>query len=383
MHPIDLYRNVLNLQSNGLYEKVQDKLNIELRYSSIKVFKEEVSTTVIPLLFQVINFLGFVPYRSEAYLHEVYGKSILDLRDIKIIPKQRIQLAIHNLLHVTWLKRLESSMRALLKSVENYRHRIGLFEKWLNKGDIVSLGDVELLENEYGEDIERAFEDYEKYLEELGDALSDDKEHVKKYGIERRIADPELYNLEQLKIDLERDKAISNLLSHLLTKLSEEGRDKKLHEFAKRLANQIKEGKYGKKALVFSFFSDTIEYLKDALPPILGQLIPNFSEEAAFVSGNSKEVELIAKRFSPISKKHVLKTKESELNYLFATDVLSEGQNLQDAGILVNYDLHWNPVRMIQRNGRIISAELGSAAINSSRLFRSIMKASFSPVLMP
>ena len=48
-----------------------------------------------------------------------------------------------------------------------------------------------------------------------------------------------------------------------------------------------------------------------------------------------------------------MKTREQEIDFLFATDVLSEGQNLQDAAILVNYDLHWNPVRMIQRNGRI------------------------------
>lgn len=72
-----------------------------------------------------------------------------------------------------------------------------------------------------------------------------------------------------------------------------------------------------------------------------------------FVSGNSTHVENIARLFSPKSKKYVLKSGETELDYLFATDVLSEGQNLQDAGALVNYDLHWNPVRMIQRNGRV------------------------------
>jgi superfamily II DNA/RNA helicase len=64
-------------------------------------------------------------------------------------------------------------------------------------------------------------------------------------------------------------------------------------------------------------------------------------------------VNSIVGRFSPISKSYKFKNGEKELNYLFATDILSEGQNLQDAGILINFDLHWNPVRMIQRNGRI------------------------------
>ena len=115
---------------------------------------------------------------------------------------------------------------------------------------------------------------------------------------------------------------------------------------------RLEENKYGKKLLVFSFFSDTIDYLKERLPQLLENRIPNFSKRAEFISGNSGSVEEITKRFSPISKKANIK-KQSELDFLFATDVLSEGQNLQDAGFLVNYDLHWNPVRMIQRNGRI------------------------------
>lgn len=55
----------------------------------------------------------------------------------------------------------------------------------------------------------------------------------------------------------------------------------------------------------------------------------------------------------PFQKKHELKQGEKEIDFLIATDKLSEGQNLQDCGMIVNYDLHWNPVRMIQRNGRI------------------------------
>lgn len=159
--------------------------------------------------------------------------------------------------------------------------------------------------------------------------------------------------MKQLKTDIQRDKDISGLLVKLLSLLTVEKSDEKLNVFAERLADTIKQGKYGKKALVFSFFSDTIEYLKEAVPPIMETKLPGFSKQAAFVSGNSKEVEHIAKLFSPTSKKYELKPGEKELNYLFASDVLSEGQNLQDAGLLVNYDLHWNPVRMIQRNGRI------------------------------
>lgn len=353
LHPIDLYSKIQKLQENGQNEKVIEDNDISEKYQNLKIFNQDMSNTVIPLLFQLINFFGFTPYKPDSYRKDIYGKSIPDTRSMSISGKQRTQFAIHNMLHITWLKRLESSMMALLKSVTNYQQRVQLFEKWLDKGYIVNLSDASLLENEYGEDIDKAFEDYEQYLKELDEAVNGDEELIKKRGVERKAANPNLYNLEQLKKDIDRDKAISNLLVKLLSILTEDGTDEKLNVFATRLAEQINNGKHGGKVLVFSFFSDTIDYLREALPPLLEPKLPGFTKQAEFISGNNKEIEYIAKRFSPISKKYELKFKEKELNYLFATDVLSEGQNLQDAGILVNYDLHWNPVRMIQRNGRI------------------------------
>ena len=103
--------------------------------------------------------------------------------------------------------------------------------------------------------------------------------------------------------------------------------------------------------IVFSFYADTIEYLRDNLPKYMDV---DFLQGVAFLSGkDTKEIEQMTNRFSPKSKGYTLQPNETELHTLFATDVLSEGQNLQDSGLLVNYDLHWNPVRMIQRNGRI------------------------------
>lgn len=352
-HPIDLYKKIKINQENGNVQQILTNNNISDKYRSIKLFNDDISNDMITLLFQLINFIGFVPYKPDSYLINLYDKTVPDIRNMNVKGPLRTQLAIHNMLHVTWLKRLESSMMALYKSVLNYQHRIKLFEKWLEKGYIISLGDVGVLENEYDEDINRAFEEYEEYLKELDNADDEEKEFIKKRGIERKEADPKVYNLKQMNKDIERDKNITNIITQVLQLLTKEGKDEKINVFAERLAKTIKNNEYGKKVLVFSFFSDTVDYLKDVLPSILEKKIPGFSKQAAFVSGNSKEVEKIAKRFSPVSKKYKLKKGEHELNYLFATDVLSEGQNLQDAGILVNYDLHWNPVRMIQRNGRI------------------------------
>ena len=198
--------------------------------------------------------------------------------------------------------------------------------------------DAATLDNEYGEDIDKAFEDYEKYLSELDEAVSQGTEQdVKKRGIEKKEADESIYNVSQLKLDIQRDKNICAFLIDMLTKLDEKGHDGKLNAFVDAIVKRLDENKYGKKLLVFSFFSDTIDHLRERLPEVLENRIPNFSKRAEFVSGNSASVEDVSKRFSPNSKKaHV--NKKDELDFLFATDVLSEGQNLQDSGFLVNYD---------------------------------------------
>ena len=260
-----------------------------------------------------------------------------------------IQLAVHNMLQVTWLKRLESSTYSLAKSVKKYELRLQKFIEYLDKGYIISFKDISILENEYGEDLERAFDDYEDFIKELDKSTS--LEELKKRGIERKVADPKRYNVEQLRIDSERDLIICDLMDRCLSMLAGK-QDTKMVRFVEDINQLISMGKYGKKVLVFSFFADTINYLRDNLRYVLGDDDP-LLEKAEFVSGQNSKVDAITKRFSPTSKKYTLKDGESELDYLFATDILSEGQNLQDAAILVNYDLHWNPVRMIQRNGRI------------------------------
>ena len=355
-HPLDLYKGIHKEQQSGINISEKYDLSVNSNCEAIFSNKDEVSN-IIPTLFKVINFLGFVPYKPDAYSHNIYNKTINEIRALDLKGNEayqlRTQLAVHNMLHVTWLKRLESSTATLLRSVLNYQDRIALFEKWLDRGYIVSLTDAATLDSEYGEDIDKAFEDYDEYLSDLDEAMSQGNEQdIKKRGVERKEADEKLFNIPQLKKDLQRDKEICKFLTTVLTRLSKKDHDRKLNAFADKIVERLEENKYGKKLLVFSFFSDTIDYLKERLPQILENRIPNFSKRAEFISGNSGSVEEITKRFSPISKKAKIK-KQSELDFLFATDVLSEGQNLQDAGFLVNYDLHWNPVRMIQRNGRI------------------------------
>ena len=115
-----------------------------------------------------------------------------------------------------------------------------------------------------------------------------------------------------------------------------------------------------KKVVVFTAFADTAEYLYENLEPWIKK---DLKLHCALVSGTSTKTTLgrndydsILTNFSPISKEREKIESNSikeEIDILIATDCISEGQNLQDCDFLVNYDIHWNPVRIIQRFGRI------------------------------
>jgi superfamily II DNA or RNA helicase len=119
--------------------------------------------------------------------------------------------------------------------------------------------------------------------------------------------------------------------------------DAKLAELHKLITKKHR----NEKILIFSQFADTVEYLN-------GELKKLGVKELAAVTGDNEDPSAYARRFSPTSNPHREKIAPvEELRVLVATDVLSEGQNLQDAAIVVNYDLPWAIIRLIQRAGRV------------------------------
>ena len=148
--------------------------------------------------------------------------------------------------------------------------------------------------------------------------------------------------LPQLARDLHADSA------SLLAVLQQCGdwdpdRDAKL----KTLLRLITHEHQGKKLIVFTQFADTVHYLAS-------QLQARGVSRLAAVTGDTDDPTQLAWRFSPVSNnKRTRVVPDQELNVLIATDVLSEGQNLQDAAIVVNYDLPWAVIRLVQRAGRV------------------------------
>lgn len=298
------------------------------------------SDTPFEIIFRILLTLGFAPYKADVYKHKYYGKDVAAIASISgqsDEEKLRVssQLSVHNMLRVTLLKRLESSQHALKVSLENYGKRLNQFGQILDAGKVGRVKDMNAVVELFGDDVEANAEALENLREEF----------------ELETADEAVFNLPALKVDLQRDQRILELLIAMCDLMAMN--DDKLQAFASLLQELLAKPEMGKKVLVFSYYADTISYLQQALPGLIN--IPNFDTRSGFVSGGAKVLANdLAKRFSPISKKASAELmQQGEIDYLFATDVLSEGQNLQDSAVIVNFDLHWNPVRMIQRNGRI------------------------------
>lgn len=290
-------------------------------------------------IFQLILMLGFIPYRWRIYLTKYYGKTPEQISEMKLSSDEsrdlQQQRGIYGIFRTIFLKRMESSVRAISISLERYKEKLKLFEQALEKGNIVGLKDVDLLKDVLDSTDEDGFSDESiDLLEEIILDTVDDKK----------------YNVIALKEDIKRDLEIINIILKQLKFLEDE--DTKLTALIDLLKKIDKDRKSDKKVLIFSYFADTVNYLEEKMEKLSNGLVNKVN--AAFLSTkNRNESNTLAGRFSPKSKKYTIEDSEIELNYLFSTDILSEGQNLQDCGIIINYDLHWNPVRMIQRNGRI------------------------------
>ena len=259
-------------------------------------------------------------------------------------------------------KRLESSGHSFLLSVERhllrnfiYIHAIenkkplpigatdaGLLDSLSFDGDAESVsgglfddGEGEVSSELNAAEMPRTEEEFRKHSAKVYEVYSD-----RYKGRFRWLGSH--YFTEDLEKDLKADSAA------LLKLLKRSGNwdpssDAKLDALHKLLASKHPD----EKILVFTQFADTVRYLED-------QLNARGMEGLAAVTGDSADPTKLAWQFSPRSnEKEGSVSPEDELRVLVATDVLSEGQNLQDCAIVVNYDLPWAIIRLIQRAGRV------------------------------
>lgn len=250
------------------------------------------------------------------------------------------------MMKVNFLKRLESciesfeiSMDRTVKKIDNLIIKIKNYQKQMVPVLQESLVDYELSEDE----LEESEEEQDQW--QVGKKLKFNLAHL---------------DLDKWMIDLKNDRdALYDLYVHAFAVVPE--RDAKLHLLKQIISSKIKEPINGdnRKVLLFTAFGDTANYLYGNLKSWARN---ELKIHTALVTGSETKTTLgknhfehILTNFSPISKKRMQLHLglEEEIDLLIATDCISEGQNLQDCDFVVNYDIHWNPVRIIQRFGRI------------------------------
>lgn len=168
---------------------------------------------------------------------------------------------------------------------------------------------------------------------------------------------------ESWRRSLEKDKYTLDLLTFMVADITPE-HDSKLQTLLSilhdKMEHPINEG--NKKVIIFTAFADTADYLYEHVSKYAKStygldtaMVSGTVDGKTTVKGLAGDLNTILTCFSPISKdKHLLMPNDNtSIDVLIATDCISEGQNLQDCDYLINYDIHWNPVRIIQRFGRV------------------------------
>lgn len=329
------------------YYNIADIGKFPTRLTPISKYSDFDTAKTFPAIDRVnneLNALNLKFYSPLFYVRDDKKASYeakYDTQTSKGIFKQenREESLIH-LMRVNLLKRLESSIHAFHLTLESLLTQIdSLLEK------------VEMAQGKewYG-DLDINTIDFDD--EALEDILVGGKVKVLLQDID----------LIKCKEDLLDDKKrIENLLAQTI--VVDASRDAKLNDLKtlilEKLHNPI--NKNNNKVIVFSAFADTVKYLYSNLS---AWLLEQGLYSAQVTGGDTNKTNMpncltnlssILINFSPRSKKRdiIYPDETKQIDILFCTDCISEGQNLQDCDFLVNYDIHWNPVRIIQRFGRI------------------------------
>lgn len=209
--------------------------------------------------------------------------------------------------------------------------------------------------------IEKIERTQESLLKGIGDVLQEDTEfddNEEVYIEGKYEIDVKHLRIDDYLEDLESDKRIISKIHENAKKILIEQRDQKLKDLIKILKYKLKEMPYNdgnKKVIVFTAFADTADYLYDKLSKKLNVYTACVTGKRIVTNNKNVDSEFnsVLCAFSPLSKMKKEISVDEQIDLLIATDCISEGQNLQDCDTVINFDIQWNPVSLIQRFGRI------------------------------
>ena len=286
-------------------------------------------------------------FNPSAYVKpELKGKYEFKIRNFTQEGREQYLIGM---MKVNFLKRLEScvysfamSMERTVNKINNLENKIQEFKAYQAQAAAIDLDDLGIEDDD--QETQDAWEVGKKVTFDLADL-----------------------DVDRWLVDLAKDKQQIETFFDEAQAVTV-ARDAKLLELKKLIQEKVskptinKDGKPNRKVLIFTAFADTAIYLYDAVKDWAHR---ELKVHIALVTGGAvenrttfgkNEYNNILTNFSPLSKnrqKIPSMKQDEEIDILIATDCISEGQNLQDCDCLINYDIHWNPVRIIQRFGRI------------------------------
>lgn len=264
--------------------------------------------------------------------------------DLFLMEENR-KLNLRTLMKILLLKRIESSIFAFDVSIQRMEQKerflINLLEKY---------ADPTKIRDEWQREYGHRKDDYDPD-EELG-ILANDEQEISEKKIQLNIKALKEKARNDLKLIKKYRKKIENLKSN-----DDQYEDPKIERFKNELRNIFDNGGSIPKVIVFTQFKDTANYILNELNEWISSSTDSKlrTVRTGIVTGDvdiaTKERRL--KRFAPIANDYMDIGENEEIDFLISTDALSEGVNIQDASNIINYDLPWNPMRIVQRVGRV------------------------------
>ncbi len=304
-------------------------------------------------IFDQLSLMKMAVYAPLSYILPSRLRKYEEMYDTEVEGKGRLRQAdreksLQTLMTVNLLKRLESSVEAFRLTLRRQSFKLN-----------ATLSKIEAFQKSGRdarvEDVSRAFENSEPDDDDFSDL--DETQIGGKVQISLKDMD-----LPSWEYDLRADLTVIESLLSEMEKVTPD-QDAKLQHLKSQIANKLAYpfNPGNKKILLFTAFADTANYLYEH---IAADLLRSQGLHTGKVTGSDSPKSTIKKTydfqslltlFSPRSKEKasILPAETAEIDILIGTDCISEGQNLQDCDTVINYDIHWNPVRIIQRFGRI------------------------------
>lgn len=301
-------------------------------------------------IYQKMMQMTMAIYAPSNYILESKAVKYSAIYDTKVEGKGTLkqssrEKSLQKLMSTMMLKRLESSVESFRLTLENL---LSSNQEMLTKIDLQRRGGKIYVEKNMNE------------FSEVEDDFESGTRSTTTGKIKIDLADMNLLGWER---HIKEDVAILNQLIKEMRKIQVE-EDAKLQQLRETIDEKIQNpfNSGNKKVLIFSAFADTATYLYNQLAPYIKD---KYGSEVAKVEGGTggnkctipgvTQMDHILTLFSPCSKDQEILYPEATktIDILIATDCISEGQNLQDCDLCINYDIHWNPVRIVQRFGRI------------------------------